>query len=43
MFGHIISNWGTEVDKARIEVVEKLPSPSSTKGVMNFLGHVGFY
>ena len=34
---------GIEVDKAKIEAIEKLPSPSSLKGIRIFLGHAGFY
>ena len=32
-----------EVDKAKIETIEKLPPPSSVKGIRSFLGHAGFY
>ena len=34
---------GIEVDKAKIETIEKLPPPSSVKGIRSFLGHAGFY
>jgi len=34
---------GMEVDKAKIEVIDKLPPPTNVKGVRSFLGHVGFY
>ena len=40
---HIISNKGIEVDKAKIELISKLPSPTNVKTVRQFLGHVGFY
>jgi len=40
---HIISNNGIEVDKAKVEIIEKLPPPTSVKGVRSFLRHVGFY
>ena len=43
MLGHIISNKGIEVDKAKIELISKLPSPTNVKTVRQFLGHVGFY
>jgi len=43
VLGHIVSNKGIEVDKAKVEVIEKLPSPTSVKGVRSFLGHIGFY
>ena len=41
--GHLVSNKGIEVDKAKIEVIEKLPPPTSMKGIHSFLGHAGFY
>ena len=40
---HRISAKGIEVDKAKIEMIEKLPPPFSMKGIRSFLGHVGFY
>ncbi|KAK1571663.1 hypothetical protein Q3G72_020989 [Acer saccharum] len=43
MLGHIISEKGIEVDKAKIEVIEKLPPTISVRGVRSFLGHEGFY
>jgi len=43
ILGHIISNGGIEVDKVKIEVIEKLPPASFIKGVSSFLGHVGLY
>ncbi|RVW73740.1 Retrovirus-related Pol polyprotein from transposon 17.6 [Vitis vinifera] len=41
--GHIISEKGIEVDKAKVELIAKLPSPTTVKGVRQFIGHVGFY
>ena len=41
VLGHQISVRGIEVDKAKIEAIEKLPPPSSVKGIISFLGHVG--
>ncbi|XP_015057598.1 uncharacterized protein LOC107003846 [Solanum pennellii] len=37
--------YGTdlEVDKAKVEVIEKFPPPVSIKGVRTFLVHAGFY
>ncbi|WJZ81212.1 hypothetical protein VitviT2T_001065 [Vitis vinifera] len=43
VLGHIISSQGIEVDKAKIELIIKLPSPTTIKGVRQFLGHTGFY
>ncbi|RVW84681.1 Retrovirus-related Pol polyprotein from transposon 17.6 [Vitis vinifera] len=41
--GHIISKRDIEVDKAKVELIFKLPSPTTVKGVRQFLGHAGFY
>ena len=43
VLGHRISARGIEVDKAKIEAIEKLPPPSSVKGIRSFLGHAWFY
>ncbi|GJV35024.1 reverse transcriptase domain-containing protein [Tanacetum coccineum] len=40
---HKISKSGLEVDRAKVEVIAKLPHPTSVKGVRSFLGHAGFY
>src|SRR5436853_4038959 len=43
VLGHKISKRGIDVDKAKIEVIEKLSPPTSVKGIRSFLGHAGFY
>nr|GEZ40906.1 reverse transcriptase domain-containing protein [Tanacetum cinerariifolium] len=43
VLGHKISKKGIEVDKAKIEVISKLPHPTTVKGSRSFLGHAGFY
>ncbi|RVW67245.1 Transposon Ty3-I Gag-Pol polyprotein [Vitis vinifera] len=43
VLGHIISKKGIEVDKAKMELIIKFPSPTIIKGVRQFLGHAGFY
>nr|GEW97352.1 reverse transcriptase domain-containing protein [Tanacetum cinerariifolium] len=43
VLGHKISKKGIEVDKAKIEVILKLPHPTIVKGIRSFLGHAGFY
>ncbi|XP_024024961.1 uncharacterized protein LOC112092618 [Morus notabilis] len=43
VLGHKVSNKGIEVDKAKIEVIDKLPPPTLVKGIRSFLGHTGFY
>ncbi|GJS97882.1 reverse transcriptase domain-containing protein [Tanacetum coccineum] len=43
VLGHKISGKGIEVDKAKIDVIAKLPYPTNVKGVRSFLGHAGFY
>ncbi|RVW22852.1 Retrovirus-related Pol polyprotein from transposon 297 [Vitis vinifera] len=37
VLGHIISEKGIEVDKAKVELIAKLPSPTTIKGVRQFL------
>nr|GEY68425.1 reverse transcriptase domain-containing protein [Tanacetum cinerariifolium] len=43
VLGHKISKKGIEVDKAKIEVILKLPHPTTVKGIHSFLRHAGFY
>ena len=43
VLGHKVSCKGIEVDKAKIEIIEKLPIPVNVKAVRSFLGHAGFY
>ena len=43
VLGHKIFECGIEVDKAKVEIIEKLPPPSNVKGIRIFLGHAGFY
>ena len=43
VLSHVISNRGMEVDKAKIELISKLLSPTNVKTVRQFLGHAGFY
>ena len=40
---HRISEKGIEVNRSKVEVIERLPPPISVKGVRSFLGHAGFY
>ncbi|GKE72564.1 reverse transcriptase domain-containing protein, partial [Tanacetum coccineum] len=39
VLGHKISKNGIEVDKAKVDVIAKLPHPTTLKGVRSFLGH----
>nr|GFA39382.1 reverse transcriptase domain-containing protein [Tanacetum cinerariifolium] len=43
VLGHKISKNGVEVDKAKVDVIAKLPHPTTVKGIRSFLGHAGFY
>ncbi|GJV06672.1 reverse transcriptase domain-containing protein [Tanacetum coccineum] len=43
VLGHKVSRAGLEVDKAKIDVISKLPPPTNVKGIRSFLGHAGFY
>nr|GEX53910.1 reverse transcriptase domain-containing protein [Tanacetum cinerariifolium] len=39
ILGHKISKSGIEVDRAKVDVIAKLPHPTTVKGVRSFLGH----
>ena len=43
VLGHEISGRGIEVDKAKVEVIAKLPLPKSITDIRSFLGHARFY
>jgi len=43
VLGHLVSERGIEVDKAKIEVIEQLPPPENINGIRSFLGHACFY
>ena len=43
VLGHIISKKGIKVDKVKIEMISKPPSPINVKTVRQFLGHACFY
>nr|GEY16130.1 reverse transcriptase domain-containing protein [Tanacetum cinerariifolium] len=43
VLGHKISKQGTEVDKAKVDVISKLPLPTTVKGIRSILGHASFY
>lgn len=41
VLGHKISSKGIEVDKSKVDVIEKLQPPLNVKGIWCFLSHVG--
>ena len=43
VLGNIISEKGIIDDKAKIELISKLPSPTNVKTMRQFLGHACFY
>nr|GEU46818.1 hypothetical protein [Tanacetum cinerariifolium] len=43
VLGHKISKEGIEFDKAKVDVITKLPHATTIKGTRSFLGHAGFY
>nr|GEV89934.1 reverse transcriptase domain-containing protein [Tanacetum cinerariifolium] len=43
VLGHKISKQRIKVDKAKVDVITKLPHPTTVKGIRSFLGHAGFY
>nr|GFC95217.1 reverse transcriptase domain-containing protein [Tanacetum cinerariifolium] len=43
VLGHKISKNEIKVDRAEIDVIAKLPHPTTVKGIRSFLGHADFY
>ncbi|GKA28269.1 reverse transcriptase domain-containing protein [Tanacetum coccineum] len=43
VLGHKISKSCIEVDRAKVDVIAKLPPSTTVKGIRSFLGHAGFY
>nr|GEV94079.1 reverse transcriptase domain-containing protein [Tanacetum cinerariifolium] len=43
VLGHKISKSEIEVDRAKVDIIAKIPHPTTVKGVRSFLGHAGFY
>ena len=43
VFGHRMSQKGIDVDRAKVEVIERLPPSISINGVICLLGGAGFY
>nr|GEV33096.1 reverse transcriptase domain-containing protein [Tanacetum cinerariifolium] len=39
----MLKSKGIEVDKAKVDVITKLPHPTTVKGIRSFLGHANFY
>jgi hypothetical protein len=43
VLGHVISQKGIKVDKAKVDLISNLPPPCTVKEIHSFLGHAGFY
>jgi hypothetical protein len=43
VLGHVISQRGIEVDKAKVDLISNLPPPHTVKKIRSLLGHAGFY
>ncbi|GKF25704.1 hypothetical protein Tco_0081598 [Tanacetum coccineum] len=43
VLGRKISKSGIEVDRSKVDVIAKLPHPTTVKGIRSFLSHAGFY
>ena len=39
VLGHKISERGIEVDRAKVEAIEKMPCPRDVRGIRSILGH----
>nr|GEW04477.1 reverse transcriptase domain-containing protein [Tanacetum cinerariifolium] len=42
VLGHKFSKNGIEVDRTKVDVITKLPHPTTVKGIRSFVGHAGF-
>ena len=43
VLGQKIFERGIEVDKSKLDAIEKMPCPNDIKGIRGFFGHAGFY
>jgi hypothetical protein len=43
VLGHLVSERGIVVHRAKIKVIKQLPPPVNIRGIRSFLGHAGFY
>ncbi|CAB1184497.1 unnamed protein product [Spirodela intermedia] len=43
VLGHIVSERGLEVDRAKIDIISKMKSPNLVKQIRSFLGHASYY
>ena len=43
VLGHKVSGKVIEVDRSKVDAIERMPQPRDIKGIRSFLGHVGFY
>jgi hypothetical protein len=43
VLGHVISQKGIEVDKAKVDLISNLPPPCTVMEIRSFLVHEGFY
>ena len=43
VLGRKNSERGIDVDKAKVDAIEKMPCPKDIKGIRSFLGHASFY
>jgi hypothetical protein len=43
VLGHKISERGIEVDRAKVEAIEKMHYPRDVKGIRSIFGHASFY
>jgi hypothetical protein len=43
ILGHIINEYGVQIDKTKIEAIEKVPIPRTMRQIRSFLGMCTFY
>ena len=43
VLGDNFFEWVIEVDKPKVDAIDKMPCPKDIKGIRSFLSHAGFY
>jgi len=43
VLGHVVSEKGVEIDKAKVDLISKLSALKTVREVLSYLSHAGFY
>jgi hypothetical protein len=42
LLGHVVFDYGIDIDLERVRAIQNLPIPSSKKGIQYFMGKINF-